>query len=307
MAPERSAAALKRPSAAAVSRALLLACWLPAGLAACAASGPVPSRVVKPPAGGEQIFGEALPPRTVILTYDDGPDESTLPIARYLASEGLSVTFFVNGGRFCKQADAAGTCLQPMETRPCEDGQAQAPVVSPRYYPESLLDELLALGHRIGNHTQGHCHLTRQTDPASLEWEITATQEILDRHVRDGVFLFRAPFGHWDQATAERAAASKVWSRLTGPIKWDVDGGDWSCWQTSGPPERCVENYLRVLTARPNMNGIFILHDRPEFNVGIDGPLEMTKILVPRLRASGFKFATLDDLLALPRPPAPRP
>ena len=68
-----------------------------------------------------------------------------------------------------------------------------------------------------------------------------------------------------------------------------------------------MENYLRILAARPNHNGIFIMHDRPEFNVGIDGPLEMTKILVPRLRAHGYKFATLDDLLGLPPPIAPPP
>ncbi len=280
-----------------VSRSWL---WLLAPLAACAARSPVPSVLVKPLVAGEQLFGESLPPMTVVLTYDDGPDESTLPIARYLQSEGLSVTFFVNGGRFCKQADAAGNCLQPMETRPCDDGRAQAAVTTPRYYPESLLDELQALGHRIGNHTQSHCHLTKQTDPEHLDWEISATQEILDRHIRDGVYLFRAPFGHWDQATADRLAKSKVWPRLTGPINWDVDGDDWDCWRAQSSPDQCVENYIRILAARPNHNGVFIMHDRPEFNVGIDGPLQMTKILIPRLRAHGYKFATVTDLLALP-------
>jgi peptidoglycan-N-acetylglucosamine deacetylase len=280
--------------------ALIVLLWLPA----CAGRSPSPSMVVKPPVVGEQIYGEALPVKHIALTYDDGPDESTLPIARYLAGEGIRVTFFVNGGRFCKKADERGNCLQPMETRPCDDGVAQAPVAAPRYYPESLLDELQALGHRIGNHSQGHCHLTKQTNPDHLQWELEATQEILDRHIRDGVFLFRAPFGHWDRPTAERLARSKLWKRLTGPVNWDVDGEDWSCWQTNGAPEQCAENYLRVLTARPNMNGIFILHDRPEFNVGSEGPLLMTKILIPRLREAGFKFVTLDDVLGLPPCPA---
>jgi peptidoglycan/xylan/chitin deacetylase (PgdA/CDA1 family) len=236
----------------------------------------------------------------VVLTYDDGPDESTLPIARYLAEEGISVTFFVNGARFCKRADASGVCLEPYETRACDDGRAQAPVAAPRYYPESLLDELMALGHRIGNHSHSHCHLTKQTNPTHLAWELDTTQQILDRHICDGVYLFRAPFGHWDLATAQRASQAQVWSRLTGPINWDVDGDDWDCWRKGGAPQACAENYLRVLTARPNQNGIFILHDRPEFNVGVSGPLHMTKILIPLLRANGFRFATLDDLLGLP-------
>ena len=270
---------------------------------ACAARSPVPSLVVKPPAVGEQIFGESLPPMTVILTYDDGPDESTLPIARYLAQEGLRVTFFVNGGRFCKKLDDKGGCLEPRETRPCDDGRSQAAVTEPRYYPESLLDELQALGHRIGNHSQSHCHLTKQTNPANLDWEIATAQEMLDRHICDGVYLFRAPFGHWDRPTGERLASSQVWKRLIGPINWDVDGDDWDCWRKGGDPEQCADNYLRVLQERPNHNGIFIMHDRPEFNVGSEGPILMTKLLIPKLRAAGYKFATLDDLLGLP--PAP--
>jgi peptidoglycan/xylan/chitin deacetylase (PgdA/CDA1 family) len=270
---------------------------------ACAGRAPVPAVVLQPTSVGEQIYGEALPFKTVILTYDDGPDESTLPIARYLAEQGIRVTFFVNGGRFCRKTDDRGNCLEPMETRPCDDGRAQAAVPTPRYYPESLLDELQSLGHRIGNHTQGHCHLTKQMNPTNLDWEIATTQEILDRHICDGVFLFRAPFGNWDRATAERLGRSRVWRRLTGPINWDVDGDDWDCWRSGKAPEECAENYLRILGERPNQNGIFILHDRPEFNVGIEGPLLMTKLLIPKLREAGYKFATLDDLLSLPATP----
>jgi peptidoglycan/xylan/chitin deacetylase (PgdA/CDA1 family) len=270
------------------------------GLAlACSRRGPSARVVIKPPVVGDQIYGESLPPKTVVLSYDDGPDESTLPIARYLAEKDIPVTFFVNGGRFCKKLDSDGKCSSPPPTRRCDDGQAQAAVVSPRYYPESLIDELLALGHRVGNHTQDHCHLTTQTNADNLDWELQTTQEILDRHICDGLFLFRPPFGHWDKATAERLAGSAVWKRLTGPINWDVDGEDWSCWQSKGTPEQCADNYLKVLAARPNQNGIFILHDRPEFNVGSMGPLEMTKLLIPKLQQAGYQFATIDDVLRL--------
>src|SRR5437773_11876559 len=67
-----------------------------------------------PPALPERpapLSGAGLPPRTVVFTFDDGPDELTLPIARYLASAGIAATFFVNGKRFCHYVDGKCTAV----------------------------------------------------------------------------------------------------------------------------------------------------------------------------------------------------
>jgi peptidoglycan/xylan/chitin deacetylase (PgdA/CDA1 family) len=247
-----------------------------------------------------QINGNSLPAKTVVLTYDDGPDEHTLELAHYLADQGVKVTFFVNGRRYCKTLDATGACTVPQETRACNDGQSQAAVPGTvKHYPESMIDEILALGHRIGNHTQDHCHLPGQTKVPDLAFEFKATQDILDRHICDNVFLFRAPFGEWDGNVVSRINSQMGFSKIVGPINWDVDGNDWDCWQKGTKPADCANGYMNILNARPNKNGIFLMHDRPEFNVGYDGPVQMTKILVPRLKAEGFKFATMDDVLKL--------
>src|SRR6185295_655839 len=119
--------------------------------------------------------GAALPAKTVVLTYDDGPDEHSSELAHFLAENGIHATFFVVGRRFCKAFDAAGVCTTPGDTRRCDDGLSQAPVAAPKYYPESYLDELLSLGHRVGNHTQDHCHLRQQTNVADLVFEVKTT------------------------------------------------------------------------------------------------------------------------------------
>jgi peptidoglycan/xylan/chitin deacetylase (PgdA/CDA1 family) len=247
-----------------------------------------------------QINGSNLPDKTVVLTYDDGPDEHTLELAKYLADEGIKVTFFVNGRRYCKTYDAAGACMTPQDTKTCDNGQGQAPVPGMvKHYPESMIDEILALGHRIGNHTQDHCHLQGETKVADLAFEFKATQDILDRHICDNVFLFRAPYGEWDNGVVTRLNAQMGFQKIVGPINWDVDGNDWDCWQKGTSPDACATGYLNILNGRPKKNGIFLMHDRPEFNVGYAGPVLMTKILVPKLKAAGFKFATMDDVLKL--------
>jgi peptidoglycan/xylan/chitin deacetylase (PgdA/CDA1 family) len=242
------------------------------------------------------IYGGGLPNKTVVLTYDDGPDEHTLDLARYLNQQGVKATFFVNGRRFCKTWQGE-VCAEPPETRPCNDGQAQAPVANPIYYRESILDEVIALGHRIGNHTTDHCHLNGQDDPEDFAFELLTTQHIVDRHVCDGLLLFRAPFGVWDGQAAALAQGVPELDKLVGPVNWDVDGGDWECYQKGTSIEACGDGYLGILDKRPGQRGIFLLHDRPEFNVGIDGPLKLAQYLVPKLKERGYAFSTLDEML----------
>lgn len=283
-----------------VSRAVRRSLALPLLLLGCSVGTRDPELyrefVQQPVLMDGNIYGGALPNKTVVLTYDDGPDEHTLELAQYLNQQGIQATFFVNGRRFCKVWNG-DVCAQPMDTRTCNDGQSQAPVASPIYYPESILDQLTALGHRIGNHTTDHCHLTGQDVPADFEFELKSTQDIVDRHVCDGLFLFRAPFGNWDAPAAQLARAVPGFDKLRGPVNWDVDGGDWECFQTGTSVEDCGDGYLGILEDRPGQKGIFLHHDRLEFNVGSDGPLKLAQYLVPRLKERGYAFSTLDELL----------
>ncbi len=242
------------------------------------------------------IRGDALPDKTVVLTWDDGPDEYTLDLAQYLNEQGVKATFFINGRRICKlwQNDV---CVTPMDTRPCNDGQAQAPVDNPIYYPESLLDEVIALGHRIANHTTDHCHLDGQDNPDDFAFELTTTQEIVDRHICDGIFFFRAPFGAWDGQAAGLAQAVPALDKLVGPINWDVDGGDWDCFDTGVSVQDCGDGYLGILNEQGK--GVFLLHDRLEFNVGSNNQLLLAQYLVPKLKEQGYSFSTLDEMLDL--------
>jgi MYXO-CTERM domain-containing protein len=294
---DRSKTLFERRKGAAASFPLALTFGV--GLAACQPGGIALDSEGNPILAGGQLHGDSLPNKTVVFTYDDGPDEHTLELAKYLNSEGIKATFFINGSRICRSVAADGSCMTPPETKACNNGQMQAPVTSPKFYPESLLDQVVALGHRLGNHTQDHCHLQGQSNAADLAWELSTTQAILDRHICDGVTVFRAPFGEWDDATARRLNSQMGFEKYVGPVNWEIDGNDWACWRNKATPEQCATQYMNILTGRAKQNGIFLMHDRPEFNVGYEGPLLMTKVLVPRLKQMGYKFATLDEALKL--------
>jgi peptidoglycan/xylan/chitin deacetylase (PgdA/CDA1 family) len=242
------------------------------------------------------IYGNGLAAKTVVLTYDDGPDAHTLELAQYLSQQSIKATFFINGRRICK-AWTGDVCTTTMEMRPCNDGQSQAPVDVPVYYNESILDQVIALGHRIANHTTDHCHLKGQDNPADFEFEVKSTQDIIDRHICDGLLLFRAPFGDWDGQASSIAKGFPGLDKLVGPINWDVDGADWECFQKGTSVQACGDKYLSILNNRPNQNGIFLHHDRLEFNVGSDGPVKLAQYLVPKLKEQGYAFTTLDELL----------
>src|SRR5262249_51988532 len=70
------------------------------------------------------LRGADLPPKTICLTYDDGPGPSTRELGEFLHAEGVPAAFFVIGSVAERQT--------------------------------GLLAELAGWGHAVGNHTWSH-------------------------------------------------------------------------------------------------------------------------------------------------------
>ena len=101
-----------------------------------------------------QRDGHGFPEGVLALTWDDGPDVNTLALGEYLRRERVSATFFVIGGW------KKGVSSDPgFGARVYETGHEKLP----------LLADLVALGHRVGNHIASKicsgCR-TRTYDPA---------------------------------------------------------------------------------------------------------------------------------------------
>jgi peptidoglycan/xylan/chitin deacetylase (PgdA/CDA1 family) len=213
----------------------------------------------------EQVFlgnlvGTTLADKTISLTYDDGPSEYTLPLARWLNTQGIQATFFVVGSAVLGK--------------------------------ESILKELKDLGHLVANHSYTHRNLKTLTTSEVFD-EIEKTNQIIKPYVA-GPFLFRAPFGSWSPALGDFINSTSL-SYYGGNIFWDIGGtldgqyaADWNCWSAKLAVVECAKRYEAEVNFR--RRGIVLMHD-----VTIQ-TWQMSRYLIPNLLDSGYKFVRADKI-----------
>jgi len=127
--------------------------------------------------------------RSIALTFDDGPSESTPAILEILARHRVPATFFVCGVNVERLASVAG--------------------------------ETAAAGHEIGNHSYSHPYLFLRS-PGGIREELGRAQESIGRHMGVRPRWFRAPYGvRWFGLRRAQAELG-----LTG-VMWTAIGYDW--------------------------------------------------------------------------------
>lgn len=243
--------------------------------------------------GVASMIGESLPLKTLALTFDDGPGPRTSELSTYLKNEGIHAGFFVNGKMV---------------------------------HDPAILQQLIDDGHVIGNHTQSHASLTGRAtakahlDDAQTVSELSQTDALIAPFVVADRFMFRAPYGDFDAASASAINASAM-GKYVGPIKWNIgdhmglhQATDWDCWSPGNDGqvltvERCGQLYLEEINAIGR--GIVLMHD-PYFiggNPANGGTVDMIEAIVPILKANGYSFVRIDEVpeIASVLPPLPPP
>lgn len=230
------------------------------------------------------LDGRGFPDGVLSLTWDDGPDVHTLELARYLAAQRVSATFFVVGEWDRDLSSDPGIGRAVYET-----GYRKIPI----------LGDLVRLGHRLGNHTLDHALLADSSIDAAAD-QLARAQQAIDPFVTNELRIFRAPGGQWSRDAASSLDDPRL-SDLVGPIRWDVDAKDWEssvrC-RSTAPTRECSRGqtrpevvadryYVQIERAR---HGIVLLHDRVG-DVGSRYALDIATRLIPRLKSRGFVFA----------------
>lgn len=145
------------------------------------------------------------------------------------------------------------------------------------YYPKPL-KRAVSLGHEIGNHTYHHVLLSRISEKEARE-EIRSAEEIILKTTGYAPKLLRPPEGAYTQSALQTAADSGYQVVL-----WTVDSRDWE----NIPAETIVKNVEK------NIHGgcILLFHDYTGKH-----SLEALEVLIPKLKAEGYEFVTVSELL----------
>jgi peptidoglycan/xylan/chitin deacetylase (PgdA/CDA1 family) len=129
-------------------------------------------------------------PKIALLTFDDGPDATTVKIARYLAGEKVPAAFFFVGKKVAANPAAA--------------------------------NDVASLGFTICNHSMNHSDLAR-ADAKVLIKEITSCNDAITSAIGKKPSYFRPPYGAFSKRLIAAAEAQGLTSLL-----WTVDPFDWA-------------------------------------------------------------------------------
>ncbi len=181
--------------------------------------------------------------KTIYLTFDDGPDPEATPwVLQQLDHVGAKATFFLVG-----------------------DKMAQHPEV---------VEQVIAQGHVIGNHTYHHLSGWRSSLP-NYRADIDACQELISQYpATSSRPLFRPPYG---RITPKQA---KELSKDYQVVMWSLLAGDFDKRMTPS----------RSLTKLSGARGgdVVVFHDSAKF-------LPLVRQVLPgfltRFHDKGFKFA----------------
>lgn len=204
-----------------------------------------------------QIFGRTLRrirlPMTIALTFDDGPNRSITPrLLDLLDRYDARATFFVIGERV-------------------------------RRY-QSITSDIVARGHSIGNHTDGHPNLVWLTTGKIVD-ELLRCQDSVFMATRSVPSLMRPPFGyrgpHLPRAVA-RAGIGRV-------AMWSVSVRDWVPQST----ERLVRSLSGV-----SSGDVVLMHDGDHRRLDGDRAniVEALEWWLPRWVEKGMRCVSLNDI-----------
>ena len=143
-------------------------------------------------------------------------------------------------------------------------------------YPEET--KLIAeKGLEIGNHSNNHLHMSKlQND--EIKKEIESVNVRLQELTGKTPKYFRPPFGEYDNKLLENVAALDMVG-----VQWSVDSLDWK--GLSG------EEIAKRVLSRVHNGAIILFHNNS------DDVLDALPIILPKLKADGYKCVSIDELV----------
>jgi uncharacterized caspase-like protein/peptidoglycan/xylan/chitin deacetylase (PgdA/CDA1 family) len=204
----------------------------------------------------DEIFGKALPKKTVVLTFDDGPHRRySEEIAAILKQYDAPAVFF-SVGRNIGTLDANGGAHLGAGA--------------------DVSRKLKAAGYVLANHSLTHAQLSKQSGDG-LKAEILGTDALLKAVDPQRSALFRFPYGARNKEGMHMLADAHLKS-----VMWNIDSLDWA----DPVPSSIADRVLR--SVEKEGRGIILFHDIHERTV------KALPLVLEKLAAEGYQFAGWD-------------
>ena len=142
-----------------------------------------------------------------------------------------------------------------------------------RKYPD-MVKKLADGGHDIANHSDKHPHMNSM-DKEAIKKDIMSAHEELNKITHQVCYLFRAPYGEYNNTVIEAAQECQYYT-----IQWDVDSLDWKNYGL----EALIHKVVKHKNLRPG--SIILLHNDTRYTAAaldtiIKGILEQDYRIVP--------------------------
>lgn len=145
-------------------------------------------------------------------------------------------------------------------------------------YPD-LVKRTVQEGHEIATHGYSHRNMA-QLSAGECEAEWNRTEAVLSPLGVEKIRLFRPPSGAYGEKLL-RSATEKGYQ----VILWDVDPRDWEGAST--------DTIVKRITEQVKAGSIILLHDG-QYPIH---SAEALRIVIPRLKAEGYSFVTVSQML----------
>ena len=203
-----------------------------------------------------EVFGKTLPPKTIVLTFDDGPHPKYTDEIRAIL----------------KRYDVPGTFFQVGNNLGALDAKGAS-----KLGPLAEVDRrLLKDGFVIGNHSYSHAQLTKLHEQALTD-EVAKTDTLLQSVSSERAPIFRFPYGARNKEGLDVLTGLKLKS-----IMWNIDSLDWA----DPVPASVADRVLKAIDREKK--GIVLFHDiHPR-------AIQALPIVLDRLKSDGYRFAGWD-------------
>lgn len=201
-----------------------------------------------------QMFGGDLPPKTLLLTFDDGPHPRyTDRVLEILKKYQMQAVFFQVG----KNLGTLGS-----------GGEVKLAPASAASY------RILEAGSAIGNHSYSHPVLPK-LDETGYTKEIESTNKLLRYILKVNPVLFRPPYGASNDGILTLAQTDQLKTMI-----WNIDSMDWA----DPVPNSITQRVLGEVEHEGH--GIILFHDIHKRT------LDVLPQLIEALQAKGYHFAS---------------